>query len=73
MALVRSTARTPTAPGGGLIALVASRIVLDVAEGPAFPVAQHTALACFPDRRRNLPGALLSIGITLGVVLAAPG
>ncbi|MEV6053945.1 MFS transporter [Streptomyces sp. NPDC052107] len=73
MALVWSIAQTPMALGGGLIALVASRIVLGAAEGPAFPVAQHTALAWFPDHRRNLPGALITIGITLGVVLAAPG
>ncbi|MET8809927.1 MFS transporter [Streptomyces sp. NPDC004546] len=73
MALLWSIAQTPMALGGGLTALVASRIVLGAAEGPAFPVAQHTALAWFPDHRRNLPGALITIGITLGVVLAAPG
>ncbi|MFI1769366.1 MFS transporter [Streptomyces sp. NPDC020800] len=73
MALLWSIAQLPMALGGGLVALVASRIVLGAAEGPAFPVAQHSALAWFPDRRRNLPGALLSVGIALGVVLAAPG
>ncbi|WP_346009658.1 MFS transporter [Streptomyces sp. SID1328] len=73
MVLLWSIAQMPMALGGGLVALVASRIVLGAAEGPAFPVAQHTALAWFPDRRRNLPGALLSVGIALGVVLAAPG
>ncbi|MGW1916781.1 MFS transporter [Streptomyces sp. NPDC002076] len=73
MALLWSIAQLPMALGGGLVALVASRIVLGSAEGPAYPVAQHSALAWFPDRRRNLPGALLSVGIALGVVLAAPG
>ncbi|WP_433445998.1 MFS transporter [Streptomyces sp. CA-142005] len=73
MALLWSIAQLPMALGGGLTALVASRIVLGAAEGPAYPVAQHSALAWFPDRRRNLPGALLSVGIALGVVLAAPG
>ncbi|MEV6115913.1 MFS transporter [Streptomyces sp. NPDC052109] len=73
MALLWSIAQIPMALGGGLVTLVASRIVLGAAEGPAFPVAQHTAMAWFPDRRRNLPGALLSVGIALGVVLAAPG
>ncbi|MEV8563893.1 MFS transporter [Streptomyces sp. NPDC051917] len=73
MALLWSIAQMPMALGGGLIALVASRIVLGAAEGPAFPVAQHSALAWFPDRRRNLPGALINVGIALGVVLAAPG
>ncbi|MFE2580574.1 MFS transporter [Streptomyces sp. NPDC059378] len=72
MALLWSIAQIPMALGGGLAALVVSRIVLGAAEGPAFPVAQHSALAWFPDNRRNLPGALLSVGIALGVVLAAP-
>ncbi|MFF7240060.1 MFS transporter [Streptomyces collinus] len=73
MALLWSIAQMPMALGGGLVALVASRVVLGAAEGPAFPVAQHSALSWFPDHRRNLPGALLSVGIALGVVLAAPG
>jgi MFS family permease len=73
MALLWSIAQVPMALGGGLVALVASRIVLGAAEGPAFPVAQHTALAWFPDRRRNLPGALITVGVALGVVFAAPG
>ncbi|WP_369249186.1 MFS transporter [Streptomyces sp. R41] len=73
MALLWSLAQTPMALGGGLVALVTSRIVLGAAEGPAFPVAQHSALSWFPDRERNLPGALINIGVTLGVVVAAPG
>lgn len=47
--------------------------MLGAAEGPAFPVAQQTALSFFPDHRRNLPGALVTLGITLGVITAAPG
>ncbi|MGW2727881.1 MFS transporter [Streptomyces sp. NPDC001494] len=73
MALLWSIAQAPMALGGGLAMLVASRIVLGAAEGPAFPVAQHSALSWFPDRKRNLPGSLITLGTTLGVVLAAPG
>ncbi|MET8100381.1 MFS transporter [Streptomyces sp. NPDC005236] len=73
MALVWSVAQLPMALGGGLAVLVISRIVLGAAEGPAFPVAQHSALSWFPDERRNLPGALVTVGTTLGVVVAAPG
>ena len=40
--------------------------------GLAFPVAQQATLSWFPDRRRNLPGALIVLGITLGVLVAAP-
>lgn len=73
MALLWSVAQVPPAIGGGLSVLVGSRIVLGAAEGPAFPVAQHTTFSWFPDRRRNLPGALVTLGITLGVITAAPG
>ncbi|MGD1225695.1 MFS transporter [Streptomyces krungchingensis] len=73
MALLWSIAQAPMALGGGLAILVASRIVLGAAEGPAFPVAQHSALSWFPDRKRNLPGSLITLGTTLGVVVAAPG
>lgn len=72
MALLWSLAQAPVALGGGVAWLVTSRILLGAAEGPAFPVAQHTSLSWFPDRRRNLPGALVTMGTTLGVVIAAP-
>ncbi|MFG2576295.1 MFS transporter [Streptomyces sp. NPDC048481] len=73
MALLWSVAQVPPAIGGGLAVLVGSRIVLGAAEGPAFPVAQHTTFSWFPDHLRNLPGALVTLGITLGVITAAPG
>ncbi|MEU8620523.1 MFS transporter [Streptomyces sp. NPDC048623] len=73
MALLWSVAQVPAALGGGLAVLVGTRIVLGAAEGPAFPVAQQTALSWFPDHRRNLPGALVTLGVTLGVITAAPG
>ncbi|MEU8467995.1 MFS transporter [Streptomyces sp. NPDC029006] len=73
MALLWSVAQLPMALGAGRAALVASRIVLGAAEGPAFPVAQHSALSWFPNERRNLPGALITVGTALGVVTAAPG
>ncbi|WP_042424255.1 MFS transporter [Streptacidiphilus anmyonensis] len=73
MAVLWSVAQVPAALGGGLAVLVGSRIVLGAAEGPAFPVAQQTALSFFPNHRRNLPGALVSLGVTLGVITAAPG
>jgi MFS family permease len=72
LAAVWSLSQLPMALGAGFSLLVSSRVVLGAAEGPAFPIAQHTAFTWFPDRRRNLPGALISMGTTLGVVLAAP-
>lgn len=73
MAVLWSVAQVPAAFGGGLAVLVASRVVLGAAEGPAFPVAQQATLAWFPNHRRNLPGALISLGVTLGVIVSAPG
>ncbi|MEU9860627.1 MFS transporter [Streptomyces sp. NPDC047971] len=73
MALLWSVAQVPPAIGGGLAVLIGSRVMLGAAEGPAFPVAQHAAFSWFPDHRRNLPGALVTLGITLGVITAAPG
>ncbi|MFB8208312.1 MULTISPECIES: MFS transporter [unclassified Streptomyces] len=73
MALLWSVAQVPAAIGGGLAVLVASRVFLGAAEGPAFPVAQQATLAWFPNDRRNLPGALITLGVTLGVITSAPG
>ncbi|MFF8680797.1 MFS transporter [Streptomyces sp. NPDC015237] len=73
MAALWSVAQVPAAIGGGLAVLVASRVFLGAAEGPAFPVAQQATLAWFPNHRRNLPGALITLGITLGVIVSAPG
>ncbi|SDL06892.1 MFS transporter [Streptomyces indicus] len=73
MALLWSVAQVPAAIGGGLAVLIASRVFLGAAEGPAFPVAQQATLAWFPDHRRNLPGALITLGVTLGVIASAPG
>lgn len=73
MALLWSVAQVPPAIGGGLAVLIGSRVVLGAAEGPAFPVAQHATFSWFPDHRRNLPGALVTLGVTLGVITAAPG
>ncbi|MFI6878835.1 MFS transporter [Streptomyces sp. NPDC050400] len=73
MAVLWSVAQVPAAIGGGLAVLVVSRVFLGAAEGPAFPVAQQATLAWFPDHRRNLPGALITLGVTLGVIVSAPG
>ncbi|MEU2619584.1 MFS transporter [Streptomyces sp. NPDC007157] len=72
MAALWSVAQAPLAMGGGLAVLITSRVLLGAAEGPAFPVAQQTTLSWFPNHRRNLPGALIVLGITLGVLVAAP-
>ncbi|MEU9086562.1 MFS transporter [Streptomyces sp. NPDC048357] len=72
MAVLWSVSQAPLAVGGGLAVLIASRVLLGAAEGPAYPVAQQTTLSWFPNHRRNLPGALIALGVTLGVLVAAP-
>ncbi|MEJ8646265.1 MFS transporter [Streptomyces sp. MS1.HAVA.3] len=72
MAILWSVSQAPLAVGGGLAVLITSRVLLGAAEGPAFPVAQQATLSWFPNHRRNLPGALIVLGVTLGVLIAAP-
>ncbi|BFU43841.1 MFS transporter [Krasilnikovia sp. MM14-A1004] len=72
MVVLWSVSQSPMALGGGVAALFVSRVLLGAAEGPAFPVAQQAALSWFPNERRNLPSALITVGSTLGVVIAAP-
>ncbi|MHC5261693.1 MFS transporter [Streptomyces sp. UC4497] len=72
MAVLWSVAQVPAAIGGGLAVLIGSRVFLGAAEGPAFPVAQQATLSWFPNDKRNLPGALITIGITLGVIISSP-
>ncbi|MEU4132493.1 MFS transporter [Streptomyces wuyuanensis] len=72
MAVLWSLSQAPLAVGGGFAVLIASRVLLGAAEGPAFPVAQQATLSWFPNHRRNLPGALIVLGVTLGVLVAAP-
>ncbi|MBI1212638.1 MAG: MFS transporter [Alphaproteobacteria bacterium] len=52
--------------------LIACRIVLGAAEGPAYPIALHAAYQWFPDDQRALPGAVIAQGSALGVIIAVP-
>lgn len=56
----------------GFGVLLASRIVLGAAEGPAFGVSQQAVATWFEDRDRSLPTAFISVGGALGVVIGAP-
>lgn len=70
MALIWTVCQLPLALSGGLAALVTARVLLGIGEGPAFPVATHACYKWFPDTRRNMPVALLSIGSAVGLLLA---
>ncbi len=52
------------------VALLVFRIILGAAEGPLFPVSVHAIYKWFPDRKRNLPVAIMNQGAALGLLLA---
>ncbi|WP_052438256.1 MFS transporter [Streptacidiphilus jiangxiensis] len=73
LALLWSVAQLPMLLGAaGFGTLVATRVLLGAAEGPAFPVATHSLYTWFPDRERSLPTAVLGLGSAAGVAVAAP-
>jgi MFS family permease len=56
----------------GFETLIACRIALGAGEGPAAPVALHSAYKWFPNERRTLPTAAIVQGGAIGVVVALP-
>jgi MFS family permease len=53
-------------------ALIAGRLLLGAAEGPAASMSMHTLYAWFPPGRRGMPSALQIGGAALGTAVAAP-
>jgi MFS family permease len=53
-------------------ALLASRVILGAAEGPAFPVAMHCVYKWFADQRRALPTSVVASGAAFGAGVMAP-
>jgi MFS family permease len=72
LALVWSLAQLPMALGGGFGLLLGSRMLLGAGEGPAYPLAIHSAYKWFPDHHRTLPTAIITQGSAFGVIVAAP-
>ena len=56
----------------GFETLVACRIALGAGEGPATPVALHSAYKWFPNELRTLPTAVIIQGGAIGVMVALP-
>ncbi|WP_370185420.1 MFS transporter [Rhodococcus wratislaviensis] len=73
LSLVWSLSMLPVIGSAGFVVILASRIVLGAAEGPAFGVAQHALHKWFVDTERGVPTALLTIATSVGIILAAPG
>ncbi|MFC0449442.1 MFS transporter [Rhodococcus jostii] len=52
--------------------LLACRIVLGFAEGPAYALATHSVHSWFPAEKRALPSGVVTAGASVGPLLAAP-
>lgn len=72
MALVWAVVQFPVMGAASFSVLLASRVVLGFAEGPASPVALHAVMKWFPDEKRDLPNAIVLGSSTLGLLIAAP-
>jgi MFS family permease len=70
MAVAWSVVQVPIAASSSLAIIVLARVLLGLAEGPSAPVAMHSMYKWFPNDKRNLPGALINVGATLGVLVA---
>ena len=72
MGLVWALTQFPMLGTVGFPTLVASRIALGAGEGPAYPVALHSAYKWFPNELRTLPTAIIAQGAGIGIMVALP-
>jgi MFS family permease len=72
MAVIWGLALLPIGLASSFGVLLASRVVLGAAEGPAFPVALHAVYKWFSDRRRALPTSIVACGAAFGTGVIAP-
>ncbi|MFH8473662.1 MFS transporter [Streptomyces sp. NPDC018000] len=72
MAALWAVAQLPVLFVASVPALVAGRMLLGAAEGPAASMSMHALYKWFPADRRGLPSALQISGAALGMLIAAP-
>jgi len=72
MSLVWALTQFPMLGTVGFATLVACRIALGAGEGPAYPVALHSAYKWFPNELRTVPTAIIAQGAGIGIVVALP-
>ena len=72
MALVWALTQFPMLGTVGFTTVVACRVALGVGEGPAYPVALHSAYKWFPNELRTLPTAVIAQGAGIGIMVALP-
>lgn len=72
MGLLWALTQLPMLAEVGFATVIVCRIALGAGEGPAAPVALHSAYKWFPDERRTLPTAFIVQGAGLGILVALP-
>ena len=72
MGLVWALTQFPMLGSVGFATIIAARIALGAGEGPAYPVALHSAYKWFPNELRTLPTAIVAQGAGIGIMVALP-
>ncbi|WP_336216773.1 MFS transporter [Nonomuraea sp. LPB2021202275-12-8] len=73
LAVVWSAAQLPVAlPAASLSVIIATRVLLGAGEGPAFPLAMHTAFTWSKVKDRGLTGSMLQVSGALGALVSGP-
>jgi MFS transporter, ACS family, D-galactonate transporter len=72
MGLVWALTQFPMLGTVGFATVVACRVALGAGEGPAYPVALHSAYKWFPNELRTLPTAIIAQGAGIGIMVALP-
>jgi MFS family permease len=72
MSIVWAVTLLPMAGTVTFTMLLASRVVLGAAEGPAFPIAIHAVYKWFGDARRAVPSSVVACGAAFGTGVVAP-
>ncbi|MEV0123082.1 MFS transporter [Streptomyces sp. NPDC050703] len=72
MTVVWALAQLPVLVVATVPTLMAGRVLLGAAEGPAASMSMHALYKWFPPERRALPSALQIGGAALGTLIAAP-
>src|SRR3984885_7416797 len=72
MGFIWALTQFPMIGSVGFETLVACRIALGAGEGPATPVALHSAYKWFPNELRTLPTAVIVQGGGIGIMVALP-
>jgi MFS transporter, ACS family, D-galactonate transporter len=72
MGLIWALTQFPMIGSAGFATVIALRIALGAAEGPAYPVALHSTYKWFPNELRTVPTAIVTQGAGVGILVALP-